>query len=599
MPPKKKIKSGPSEAKTLPGCNGRDPVNPPSTPRSTTTKKPRALELQGKEWLTDRVFDDLNRELERHGMPPLKKRRGNVRAKEIHTIEGTAEGTIEDKANAEAAAKAEKSLESDKSDAKEEEEENKSKAKPEPKPESEPKTVTMIESDKAEAKKDDHKLEPGPQPEPELRQKLDLEPGSVSEPGSVPGPKVKAKAQAKKGKKKEQRRYTAEEKGKGREPTLLELEALKGSTDEAPHLPETSLAEEKGVPQPELENHASQPQPEKTISQPEAEESTSQPEPEKDISRPQTEESLPQLQSEENISQPQPQLNLETAPAVESDEQNDIFWKLIDFFNSAPPLPDPPAHPPSTPISTTKAASAPLVTSVYSPASTPPPNLSFSPSTLSAPCTLPGPEEYEDGDKWDLMSFEWTDDDPMELSGWDFQFKPALSIYTPNPWTEPNHELDTIMTVEVEDGAFDVAQWLRDQYDANVETTANCKFEHPGSRPSGNPFAPLQNSFQNNNNNNNAPRGSSAADFYLNRDAIQKDLQEERPEWILSAYGPGRDAPEQLWGGIIEQSPEEMRLHAMTCEAAGNLQGAVSPRTLPSALIDKREILILKPAVGL
>lgn len=577
MPPKKKIKSSSDAAKILPGRNGCDSVNPPSTPK-TTTKKPRPLDLQDKGWLTEEVLVDLNRELERHGMPPLKKRRGDVKAKEINTVESTFEGSVEDKAEAET------NVESDKPKAKEEE--IQLKAKPEPK------TLTSIESDKDETKKDDHKPEPHPGSAPV--------PEHVPEPAPVP----KAKAKAKKGKKKEQKRYTAEEKGKGRMPTILEQEATEVTIQETSNLPEISLAEKKSISQPQLEENTSQPQPDKTVSQPKFEESILQPQLEKGIPQPQLEDSISKPQVEESISQPQLELSLETAPAVESDQQSDIFWKLIDFFNSAPPLPDPPAHQPSTPIPTTKAASVPLVTSVYSPVSTPPPALSFSPSTLSPPCTLPGPEEYgpgeyDDGDQWDSMSFEWTDDDPMELSGWDFPFKPALSIYTPNPWTEPNHELDTIMTVEVEDGAFDVAQWLRDQYDANVETTANCKFEHPGSRPSGNPFAPLQNSFQNNNNNNNAPRGSGAADFYLNRDAVQKDLQEERPEWILSAYGPGRDAPEQLWGGILEQSPEEMRLHAMTCEAAGNLQGAVSHRHLPLSLIYQREMLILKTAVGL
>lgn len=567
MPPKKKIKSSSDAAKTLPGCNGRGPVNPPSTPK-TNTQKSRALDLQDKGWLTEKVLADLNRELERHSMPAVKKTNGDVKARQINMVKGM----VEDKVKTE----------------------DKGKGKAE--------VETNIESNDSKSKEEENKPGHEAQPEP------DPEPAPVPEHVPEPAPVRKANAKAKKGKKKEQRRYTAEEKGKGRMPTLFELGATNSTIDEASPAPEISLAEKKSISQPQLEENASQPQPDRTISQSKVEQSTLQPQFEKGISRPQVEETIPhpqlkdsisQPQSEESISQPQLELSLETAPAVESDEQSDIFWKLIDFFNSAPPLPDPPAHSPSTPIPTTKSASVPLVTSVYSPVSSPLPTLSFSPSTLSPPSTLPGPEEYDDGDKWDSMSFEWTDDDPMELSGWDFPLKPALSIYTPNPWTEPNHKLDTIMTVEVEDGAFDVAQWLRDQYDANVETTANCKFEHPGSRPSGNPFAPLQNSFQNNNNNNNnAPRGSSAADFYLNRDAIQKDLQEERPEWILSAYGPGRDAPEQLWGGILEQSPEEMRLHAMTCEAAGNLQGAVSLRNSPLGLIYQRKMLILKPAVG-
>lgn len=252
------------------------------------------------------------------------------------------------------------------------------------------------------------------------------------------------------------------------------------------------------------------------------------------------------------------------APLVVLEDQNDILWELMEFFNSAPPLSAPPVQP-----STPKAA---LVPSVLSQVPTSPqalPSLSTSPSPSSSPSNSDADYDGKRG----TMSSVWSyADDPMWRSGRSFLQKPAFSIYKPNPWTEPNHELNSIMTVEIEDGAFDEALWIRDQYDTNVAFAANCKFEHPTNRPSANPFAPLQNPLQSTSN----ARGNTAADFYLNRDAIQKDLQEERPEWILSAYGPGRDAPEQLWGGILEQSPEEMRLHAMTCEAAGNLQGAVS-----------------------
>ena len=62
----------------------------------------------------------------------------------------------------------------------------------------------------------------------------------------------------------------------------------------------------------------------------------------------------------------------------------------------------------------------------------------------------------------------------------------------------------------------------------------------------------------------------------LTADAIRRDLSEELPQWILSCYGPGRDAPEQLWGGYPrEQSVEEIRLHFVMGSMAGNPQGAV------------------------
>lgn len=66
----------------------------------------------------------------------------------------------------------------------------------------------------------------------------------------------------------------------------------------------------------------------------------------------------------------------------------------------------------------------------------------------------------------------------------------------------------------------------------------------------------------------------------LTAEAIERDLRAEPPQWIMSCYGPGRDAPEQLWGGYPrEQSPEEIRLHFMLGAMAGNPQGAVGSLT--------------------
>ncbi|KAJ0103993.1 hypothetical protein J7T55_009657 [Diaporthe amygdali] len=111
----------------------------------------------------------------------------------------------------------------------------------------------------------------------------------------------------------------------------------------------------------------------------------------------------------------------------------------------------------------------------------------------------------------------------------------------------------------------------------------NCRYEHPRANgsASANPFSVLSGNSNNNINNNRGGFGRQQAaqpnQFSLSKDTIQKDLTEERPSWILSAYGPGRDAPEQLWGGYpIEQSFEEMRLHYMMGEASGNAQGALT-----------------------
>ncbi|KAH8777649.1 CCCH zinc finger domain-containing protein [Diaporthe sp. PMI_573] len=108
-----------------------------------------------------------------------------------------------------------------------------------------------------------------------------------------------------------------------------------------------------------------------------------------------------------------------------------------------------------------------------------------------------------------------------------------------------------------------------------------CRFEHPSANgsASANPFSVLSGNSNTNNNRGGFGRQPAAQpnQFSLSKDTIQKDLAEERPAWILSAYGPGRDAPEQLWGGYpIEQSFEEIRLHYMTGEASGNAQGALN-----------------------
>ncbi|KAL2130085.1 hypothetical protein VTI74DRAFT_6923 [Chaetomium olivicolor] len=104
----------------------------------------------------------------------------------------------------------------------------------------------------------------------------------------------------------------------------------------------------------------------------------------------------------------------------------------------------------------------------------------------------------------------------------------------------------------------------------------NCKFEHPpkGGQQFGNRFGALA-------GQGNQNMGGRAADSPpypgLTPETIQKDLSSEVPQWILSCYGPGRDAPEQLWGGYPrEQSFEEIRLHFMMGAMAGNPQGALN-----------------------
>ncbi|KAL9118084.1 MAG: hypothetical protein Q9187_005373 [Circinaria calcarea] len=122
----------------------------------------------------------------------------------------------------------------------------------------------------------------------------------------------------------------------------------------------------------------------------------------------------------------------------------------------------------------------------------------------------------------------------------------------------------------------------------------NCRFEHPAkggsSASSYNRFGVL--------NSESPGHGSSSSNkveiyredatvihdaatkppsrYQLDKEVIITDLSKERPQWILSAYGPGRSAPVQLFGGLPrEQSFEELRLRHYELAAAGNQQQAI------------------------
>ncbi|KAI4205271.1 MAG: hypothetical protein LQ350_000593 [Teloschistes chrysophthalmus] len=62
---------------------------------------------------------------------------------------------------------------------------------------------------------------------------------------------------------------------------------------------------------------------------------------------------------------------------------------------------------------------------------------------------------------------------------------------------------------------------------------------------------------------------------------VSNDLTADRPLYILSAYGPGKDAPEQLFGGQPrEQSFEELRFRHYELAAAGNEAQAIQEAQL-------------------
>lgn len=155
---------------------------------------------------------------------------------------------------------------------------------------------------------------------------------------------------------------------------------------------------------------------------------------------------------------------------------------------------------------------------------------------------------------------------PMSLSSATYYAKRAISIYEILSPVDINMACSIAKTPQIPHMTC-----------ADIPSVpANCKFEHPGANNQG------SNPFSTNNSNNSGGGfakgggGFGTNSYSLHPDTIVKDLTEERPQWILSAYGPGRDAPEQLWGGAVEQSFEEMRLHFEMGAAAGNPQGAVS-----------------------
>ncbi|KAI1407989.1 hypothetical protein F5Y13DRAFT_115825 [Hypoxylon sp. FL1857] len=99
----------------------------------------------------------------------------------------------------------------------------------------------------------------------------------------------------------------------------------------------------------------------------------------------------------------------------------------------------------------------------------------------------------------------------------------------------------------------------------NCRNGASCRFEHPGANanPNPNPFgAPSSNTNRFSALNNAGGSRSQEIPYKLSKDAIKLDLTSERPAWLLSCYGPGRDAPEQLFGGYPrEQSLEEVMVY--------------------------------------
>lgn len=104
----------------------------------------------------------------------------------------------------------------------------------------------------------------------------------------------------------------------------------------------------------------------------------------------------------------------------------------------------------------------------------------------------------------------------------------------------------------------------------NCRKGNNCNFEHPSSVASAfgkSPFPAFSSS--------RGSRQASENTFQVSKEGIKTDLGTERPTWILSSYGPGRDAPEQLFGGPDrEKSFEEARVFYELEKSQGRQQNA-------------------------
>ncbi|KAL6870483.1 hypothetical protein J3F83DRAFT_760959 [Trichoderma novae-zelandiae] len=102
----------------------------------------------------------------------------------------------------------------------------------------------------------------------------------------------------------------------------------------------------------------------------------------------------------------------------------------------------------------------------------------------------------------------------------------------------------------------------------------SCRYEHPSA--GGNRNQP-SNRFGSLGGTNTGANDSALSKYSITPEVIEKDLTSEAPQWILSAYAPGRDAPDQLFGGYPrEQSFEELRLHYLMGQASGNEQQALN-----------------------
>ncbi|CEL02856.1 hypothetical protein ASPCAL04019 [Aspergillus calidoustus] len=128
-----------------------------------------------------------------------------------------------------------------------------------------------------------------------------------------------------------------------------------------------------------------------------------------------------------------------------------------------------------------------------------------------------------------------------------------------------------------------------------------CKFEHPGQQQQtfqgGNRFGALSGGGGGfNNRGQNQQQSQNQANYGVTATDIKADLQagKGRPDWVFSCYGPGRNAPRQLFGGPQrELSFEELRLRHYEAAAVGNPGPAIQEaETLYNEAVNQMEVVL-------
>ncbi|OJJ03495.1 hypothetical protein ASPVEDRAFT_195038 [Aspergillus versicolor CBS 583.65] len=133
-----------------------------------------------------------------------------------------------------------------------------------------------------------------------------------------------------------------------------------------------------------------------------------------------------------------------------------------------------------------------------------------------------------------------------------------------------------------------------------------CKNEHPGAQQQtftgGNRFGALSGGSSGFNSRSSSGPGQQSkqsqepVNYGVTVEDIKADLVagKGRPDWVFSCYGPGRNAPKQLFGGPQrEQSFEELRLRHYEAAASGNPGPAIQEaESMYNEAVNQMEVIL-------